>query len=132
MYALFRFSAIVIRREQAMYTVIRKYDIVPGMVEEFMQHVQETLVPIVNQVPGFKEYALLEIGENEVAAICTFESLDTAKTSAHLTSAWVAEHTELFIQGFTKLMAGNVRVYNGPICLPKPKSMHEELLQGVF
>ncbi len=115
-----------------MYTVIRKYDIVPGMVEEFIQHVQETLVPIINQVPGFKEYALVEIGGNEVAAISTFESLDDAKTCAHITASWIAEHTELFIQGFTKLMAGNVSVYNGPIYLPEPKSKHEELLQGVF
>ena len=115
-----------------MYTVIRKYDIVPGLLEEFIQQVQQSLVPIINQVPGVREYALVEIGENEVAAISTFETLHDAKTSAHLTSAWVAEHTEQFIQGFTKLMAGNVRVYKGPICLPEPKSMHEELLQGVF
>ncbi len=124
--------SILIRREQAMYTVIRKYDIVPGLVEEFIQQVQQSLVPIVNQVPGFKEYALVEIGENEVAAISTFESLDDAKTSSHQTEAWVAEHTELFIQGFTRLIAGNMRVYSGPICQPEPKSTHDELLQGVF
>ncbi len=115
-----------------MYTVIRKYDIVPGLVDEFIQQVQQSLVPIVNQVPGFKEYALVEIGENEVAAFSTFESLEDAKISAHQTAAWVAEHTELFIQGFTKLMAGNVRVYSGPMRLPEPKSPHDELLQGVF
>jgi heme-degrading monooxygenase HmoA len=115
-----------------MYTVIRKYDIVPGMVEEFIQQVQKSLVPIINQVPGFREYSLMEVGENEVAAISIFESLDDAKVSAQQTAAWIAEHTELFIQGFTKLMAGNVRAYSGPIFLPEPKSVHNELLQGVF
>ena len=115
-----------------MYTVIRKYNIVPGLVEEFIQQVQESLVPTINQIPGFKEYSLAEVGENEVATISIFESFDAAKASARQTATWVAEHTEQFIQGFTKLMAGNVTVYSGPICQPEPKFVHEELLQGVF
>jgi heme-degrading monooxygenase HmoA len=113
-----------------MYTVIRKYDLVPGSVEQFIQQVQKSLVPIINRVPGFREYSLVEIGENEVIAISIFDSLDDAKVSARQTAAWVAEHTELFFQGFSKAMAGQVRVHSGPACLPK--SSHEELLQGVF
>lgn len=113
-----------------MYTVIRKYDIVPGSVEAFIKQVQKSLVPIVNRVPGFREYSLVEVGENEVVSIIMFESLDAAKVSAQLTAAWVTDHTELFFQGFSKAMAGKVRVYSGPVYLPK--SNHEELLQGVF
>ncbi len=62
-----------------MYTVIRKYDLVPGSVEEFIQQVQKSLVPIINRVPGFREYSLVEVGENEVVAISIFDSLDDAK-----------------------------------------------------
>ena len=113
-----------------MYTVIRTYDLVPGSVEEFIQQVQKSLVPIINQVPGFREYSLVEIGENEVIAISIFDSLDNAKVSARKTSVWIAEHTEQFFQGFSKPMVGPVRIFSGPVCLPK--SNHEELLQGVF
>ncbi len=52
-----------------MYTVIRKYDLVPGTLEEFIQHVQASLVPILSRMPGFRAYSLVEIGGNDVAAI---------------------------------------------------------------
>ena len=113
-----------------MYTVIRKYDLVPGSVEEFIQQVQKNLVPIINRVPGFREFSVVEVADNELVAISIFDSFDDAKVSARQTSAWVAEHTELFFQGFSKPMAGQIRVHSGPACLPKPS--HEELLQGVF
>jgi heme-degrading monooxygenase HmoA len=113
-----------------MYTVIRKYDLVPGTVEEFIKHVQKSLIPIINRVSGFREYSLVEVGDNEVIAISIFDSLADAKEAARQTAGWVAEHTELFFQGFSKPMAGQVRVHSGPACLPH--TSHEELLQGVF
>lgn len=113
-----------------MYTVIRKYDLVPGTVEEFIQHVQKGLVPIINRVPGFKEYSLVEIGDDAVVAISIFDSLSDAKEAGRQTAGWVAEHTDLFIQGYSKAMAGHVRVHCDPACLSYPN--HEELLQGVF
>jgi heme-degrading monooxygenase HmoA len=113
-----------------MYTVIRKYDLVPGTVEEFIKHVQKSLVPIINRVPGFREYSLVEVGDNEVVAISIFDSLADAKISARQTAGWVAEHTELFFQGYSKPMVGQVMVHSGPACLQR--NSHEELLQGVF
>ena len=113
-----------------MYTVIRKYDLVPGTVEEFIQDVRKSLVPVINQVPGFREFSVMEVEDNEVIAISIFDSLADAKVSARQTAGWIAEHTELFFQGFSKPMAGQVRVHSGPACLPQ--TSHEELLQGVF
>ena len=113
-----------------MYAVIRKYDLVPGTVEEFIRDAQKSLVPIINRVPGFREYSLVEIGDDDVAVISIFESLADAKEAARQTAGWVAEHTELFLQGISKAMAGPVRVHSGPACLPHTN--HEELLQGVF
>ena len=113
-----------------MYVVIRKYDLVPGTVEEFIQDVQKSLVPVINRVPGLREFSMVEVADNEVVAISIFDSLDDAKVSARQTAGWVAEHTELFFQGFSKAMAGQVRVHSGPACLPRPN--HEELLRGVF
>jgi heme-degrading monooxygenase HmoA len=113
-----------------MYTVIRKYDLIPGTVEEFIQHVKKSLVPILNRVPGFREYSLVEVGDDEVVAISIFDSLADAKASARQTAVWVAEHTELFFQGFSKPMAGQVRVQSGSASLSLTRG--EELLQGVF
>ena len=93
-----------------MYTVIRKYDLIPGTKEEFIQDVQESLVPIINRVPGFRAYALLEVGDNEMAAISSFDTLADAKASARLTQEWHTEHLNVFIQRYTRIAAGEVRV----------------------
>ncbi len=113
-----------------MYTVVRNYYLHPGTIEEFIQQVQRGLVPIINQLPGFISYDLAKIGENEVVVITTFESLADAKAAAQKTMTWINEHTDLYFQGFSKPMAGLVRVHcNGA----HPASTNrEELLQGVF
>ncbi len=113
-----------------MYAVIRKYNLLPGMVEEFTQQVQKGLVPIINRVPGFKAYYLVEVGNNEVAVISMFETLADAKASAQKTVTWVAEHTDLYFQGFSKPMAGPVRVQSDAAHLSS--TSREELLQGSF
>jgi len=113
-----------------MFTVIRKYDLVPGTAEEFIRDVQKSLVPIINRVPGFRDYSLVEIGDDEVVTISIFDSLTDAKESARQTADWLAKHSELFLLGYAKAMAGQLRVHSGPACLPRPT--HDELLQGVF
>jgi len=77
-----------------------------------------------------KDFSVVEVADNEVVAISVFDSLADAKVSARQTTGWVAEHTELFFQGFSKAMAGPVRVHSGLACLPEVN--HEELLRGVF
>jgi heme-degrading monooxygenase HmoA len=113
-----------------MYIVIRKYDLIPGTAEEFILDVQKSLVPIIKRMPGLRDFSVVEVADNEVVAISVFDSLSDAKVSARQTAVWVAEHTELFFQGFSKAMAGPVRVHSGPACLPQVN--HEEQLRGVF
>ena len=113
-----------------MYTVIRKYNLLPGTVEEFIQQVQKGLVPIISLVPGFKAYYLVDIGDNEIAVISMFETLADAKASAKKTMTWINEHTDLYFQGFSKPMAGLVRVRIDSAHLPL--TSREELLQGIF
>ena len=113
-----------------MYAVIRKYNLLPGTVEEFIQQVQSGLVPIINRIPGFKAYYLVDIGDNEMAVISMFETLADAKASAKKTVAWINEHTDLYFQGFSKPMAGLVRVHIDSAHLPL--TSREEHLQGIF
>lgn len=81
-------------------------------------------------VSGLRDFSVVEVADNKVVTVSVFDSLADAKVSARPTTAWVAEHTKLFFQGFSKAMAGSVRVQSGPTCLPRVN--HEELLRGVF
>ena len=93
-----------------MYIVIRSYDLIPGMREEFIQRVQERLVPLLNHVPGFRAFTLIEAGDNNVTFISTFNTFADAKASARLTNDWHTEHLNVFLQGYTRIAAGQVRV----------------------
>ena len=113
-----------------MYTVIRTYNIFPKTVEDFIQDVQENLLPILRQMSGFRAYDLVESEDNEVVVISTYDSLADAKVAARLTMDWVGKHPELYFQGFSKPLAGKVRVHSGPIRPPQTRG--QEHLQGVF
>ena len=93
-----------------MYTVIRSYELIPGTREEFIQRVEERLVPLLNHVPGFRAFTLMETGDNNVTFISTFNKLADAKASVRLTNDWHTEHLNVFIQGYTRIAAGEVRV----------------------
>jgi hypothetical protein len=113
-----------------MYTMIRTYNIFPKTVEDFIQDVQENLLPILRQMSGFRAYDLVESEDNEVVIISTYDSLADAKVAARLTMDWVGKHPELYFQGFSKPLAGEVRVHSGPIRPPQTRG--QEHLQGVF
>ncbi len=89
-----------------MYIVIRSYDLIPGTREEFIQRVQERLVPLLNHVPGFRAFTLMEAGDNNVTFISTFNTFADAKASARLTNDWHTEHLNVFIQEYTKSIQG--------------------------
>jgi|SRR6516164_3794825 hypothetical protein len=112
-----------------MYTVMRKYELTSGTKEKIIQDVQERLVPLLIRVPGLRDYALVEVGDNEVIITSTFNTLADAKASARLTKDWLVEHTEFF-QEVATLGAGEVRVSSQSECLPLTNE--EELLRGVF
>ena len=81
-------------------------------------------------MPGFRAYDLVESEDNEVVVISTYDSLADAKVAARLTMDWVGKHPELYFQGFSKPLAGEVRVHSRPIRPPQTRG--QEHLQGVF
>lgn len=111
-----------------MYTVMRKYDLTPGTKERIIQDVQARLVPLLNRVPGLRDYTLVEVADNEVVIISTFHTLADAKASARLTKDWLVEHAKFF-QEIATIVAGEVRVYSRSERLPLNQ---EELLRGAF
>jgi heme-degrading monooxygenase HmoA len=93
-----------------MFTVVHTYSIMRGTKKKLIQHVQESLVPLLNHVPGFLAYFLVDAGENEVAIISTYDTRADAKAAARLTKEWVAEYAEPCIQGCSRVVAGQVKV----------------------
>ncbi len=99
-----------------MHTVIRSYILVPGIRQEFIKRVQERLVPLLNHVPGFRAFTLMEAGDNDVIFISTFHTLADAKASARITQEWHTHHLNTFIQAYSRVAAGEVRVQQSWDC----------------
>lgn len=74
-----------------MYTIIRKYYIVPGSWPELKRHVQTDLVPLISQAAGFIAYDVRDVGNDRVRTISTFDSRAGAKESVLLALRWAQE-----------------------------------------
>ncbi len=111
-----------------MYTTIHTYDLLPGTKERFIQDMQERLVPLLDHVPGFRTFSLVDSEDHNVTCICTYHTLADAKAAARLTSACLSQFSESCIQGRAKRTAGQVRVHSESTRLPL--APQEELLHS--
>ena len=73
-----------------MFTSIRKYRIKRGSAEEWSRRVQESFVPMLRQMPGFRSYYLLDGGIDVLIAISMFDSADEAFASNQKAADWVS------------------------------------------
>src|ERR1700694_5835966 len=103
----------IARKGQAMYIAIRKYYIIPGTVEEWMQRVQQGFVPLISQVPGFQAYYALKVREDEAVTISIFDTQAGAEESVRRAAAWVANNLAALNQGLPEITVGHVSVYQG-------------------
>lgn len=94
-----------------MYTAIRKYYIIPGMVDEWMTRVHWGFVPIISMVPGFIAFYALQARDDEAVTVSIFDTQARAEESVRQAGDWVAKNLESLIQGLPEITVGQVRVY---------------------
>lgn len=93
-----------------MFTSIRKYRVRHGSAEELARRVQESLVPIVRQMPGFRAYYLLDGGPDTLITISMFDTVDEALESNAKSADWVRNHVLEFTKGLPEIMVGNALI----------------------
>jgi hypothetical protein len=94
------------------YAVIRRYTgFDPHAVNEVARRVNEGLVPIISQLPGFVAYCALYTGGDVVASITIFEDRAGADESSRRAAAWVKEHLASLVPNSPKFTAGKVIAY---------------------
>jgi len=77
-----------------MYAVIRQYRVDPDRSEELIQLVEEKLVPLVEKVPGFVTYYLVDTGEGTIASMSICEDRMGQKECSRLAEEWVKENLQ--------------------------------------
>jgi hypothetical protein len=98
------------RQEQHMHATIRRYDGVnQARTDELKRRVDESLVPKLSKLEGFKGYYLIEAGDGVMSSFGLFESAEQAHESTTITASWVRdEKLESVLPNPPKITEGKV------------------------
>jgi hypothetical protein len=105
-------------QEHHMHATIRRYDgIDQGRTVELSRRVNETLVPKLSELAGFKGYYLIEAGDGVMSSLGLFESPEQSDESTKVISSWFRdEKLEAAFPNPPKITAGTVVAHkNGTI-----------------
>jgi hypothetical protein len=91
------------------FAVIRRYDGVdPRSIDEVTRRVNEGLVPIISQIPGFVAYCALDGGGGVVASVSIFESQAGADESTRRVASWVKANLASLVPNPPQFTSGTV------------------------
>ena len=93
-----------------MHATIRRYDgIDQTRTDELTRRVDETLVPKLSELQGFKGYYLIEAGNGVMSSLGLFENAEQADESTRITASWVREEKlETVLPNPPKITSGKV------------------------
>ena len=75
-----------------MHATIRRYDGVDqNRITELTGKVNETLVPKLRTLPGFKGYYLIEAGDGVFSSLGLFETREQGEESSKLVHSWIRD-----------------------------------------
>ncbi len=93
-----------------MFTSIRRYQVRRGAAQELARRVQESFVPLMREMQGFRGYYLLDGGRDVLISISMFDSADEALASNATAANWVRNNILESTKGMPEVMVGNALV----------------------
>ena len=93
-----------------MHATIRRYDGVDqNRSVELTSKVNETLVPKLEKLPGFKGYFLIEAGNGVFSSLSLFETPEQGMESTKIVATWIRdEKLDTIIPNEPKITSGQV------------------------
>jgi hypothetical protein len=93
-----------------MYATIRRYEGVDtARTSEVTSKVNETLVPQLNELPGFAGYYLIEAGNGVLSSFDLFETREQADESTKLVARWITD------ENFNKAISNAPKITSGKV-----------------
>jgi hypothetical protein len=96
-----------------MFTIVSKYRLTRGSADEATRRAQESFVPLLRDLPGFREYYLFGGGPDVLVSIRVFDSAHEALASNEIAAQWIRDNVLEFVKGMPEVMAGDVLVVAG-------------------
>ena len=93
-----------------MHATIRRYEGVDATrINEVVGKVNETLVPKLQELPGFAGYYLIEGSGGVISSLGLFETSEQAEESGKLVAKWITDdHFNTVIPSAPKITSGKV------------------------
>jgi hypothetical protein len=93
-----------------MYATIRRYEGVDqNRASELTGKVNETLVPKLSKLPGFKGYYLIEGGNGVFSSLGLFETSEQGEESTKVVTTWIEEEKfDTLLPTAPKITSGKV------------------------
>ena len=93
-----------------MFAIIRRYDGVDvNRSAELTRKVNETLVPKLEKLSGFKGYYLIEAGNGVFSSLGLFETPEQGLESTKLVTTWIREEKlETILPNEPKITSGKI------------------------
>jgi len=100
-----------------MFATIRRYDGVDqNRTTELTSKVNATLVPKLNNLPGFAGYYLIEAGDGVFSSLGLFETAEQGKESSNVVATWIRdEKLETLIPNAPKITSGKVVAHSNGV-----------------
>jgi hypothetical protein len=75
-----------------MYAIQRRYEgIDQSRIEELSRKTNESLIPRLSRLPGFKGYFLMEAGDGVVRSTSLFDTSNQAEDSTRVADEWMKD-----------------------------------------
>ena len=100
-----------------MHATIRRYEGVDqNRTDELSRKVNETLVPKLSELSGFKGYFLIDDGQGVMSSFGLFETPTQADDSTRIVAGWVRDETlESALPNQPKITTGKVVAYSNGV-----------------
>jgi hypothetical protein len=93
-----------------LFTTVSKFRLTRGSAGEVARRAQESFVPLLRGLPGFRDYYLLDGGPDVLISIRVFDSAGEALASNEIAADWLRDNVLEFVKGMPEVMAGLVLV----------------------
>jgi hypothetical protein len=93
-----------------LFVSVRKYRLRRGSTTKWTDRVHTGFLPILQAMPGFRGYHLLDGGPDELIAITLFNHRDQAFASNERAADWVRDNVLEFVIGFPEVMGGDALI----------------------
>src|SRR3954452_22284457 len=93
-----------------MHATVRRYEGVDASrTDELTSKVNETLIPKLSNVPGFKGYYLLDAGNGVISSFTLFDDAQHADEATQIAATWVRdEKLESALPNAPKVSVGEI------------------------